>query len=174
MVCFDFLCSENAEFILIQNQNTCEIEKHKIAVNFHRKMKKLKFKKKENKTQSVDKTIQSLQEKYNSVDVKKLDSFAEFPLSQPTLKALAENNYETPTEIQKDSIIFALQNKDILGAAKTGSGKTLAFLIPLLEKLFCLKWTPTDGLGALVITPTRELGKNSVEISGFSCHSDFT
>ena len=122
-------------------------------------MKKLKFKKKENKTQSIDKTIQSLQEKYNSVDVKKLDSFAEFPLSQPTLKALAENNYETPTEIQKDSIIFALQNKDILGAAKTGSGKTLAFLIPLLEKLFCLKWTPTDGLGALVITPTRELGK---------------
>ena len=44
-----------------------------------------------------------------------------------------------------------------LGAAKTGSGKTLAFLIPLIEKLYTLKWTPTDGLGALVITPTREL-----------------
>ena len=122
-------------------------------------MKKLKFKKKETKSQSIDITIHSLQEKYHSVDVKKLNNFAEFPISQPTLKALAENNYETPTEIQKDSIVFALQNKDILGAAKTGSGKTLAFLIPLLEKLFCLKWTPTDGLGALVITPTRELGK---------------
>ena len=45
----------------------------------------------------------------------------------------------------------------LLGAAKTGSGKTLAFLIPLIEKLYCLKWTPSDGLGALVITPTREL-----------------
>ena len=55
----------------------------------------------------------------------------------------------TPTEIQKDTLIYSLQNKDILGAAKTGSGKTLAFLIPLIEKLFCLKWTPTDGLGAL-------------------------
>ena len=142
---------------MIQNQNTCE--KQKIVVIFTEKMKKLKFKKKETKSQSIDKTIQSLQEKYHSVDVKKLNNFAEFPISQPTLKALAENNYETPTEIQKDSIIFALQNKDILGAAKTGSGKTLAFLIPLLEKLFCLKWTPTDGLGALVITPTRELGK---------------
>ena len=46
---------------------------------------------------------------------------------------------------------------DVLGAAKTGSGKTLAFLIPLIEKLYTLKWTPLDGLGALVITPTREL-----------------
>ena len=33
----------------------------------------------------------------------------------------------------------------------------MAFLIPLIEKLYTLKWTPTDGLGALVITPTREL-----------------
>ena len=45
----------------------------------------------------------------------------------------------------------------ITGAAKTGSGKTLAFLIPLLEKLFGLKWSRDDGAGALVITPTREL-----------------
>ena len=49
------------------------------------------------------------------------------------------------------------QRDNILGAAKTGSGKTLAFLIPLLEKLYSLKWSPDDGAGALVITPTREL-----------------
>lgn len=44
-----------------------------------------------------------------------------------------------------------------MGAAKTGSGKTLAFLIPILENLFCKKWTRLDGVGALVISPTREL-----------------
>lgn len=63
----------------------------------------------------------------------------------------------TPTEIQRQAIGYALQGKDILGAAKTGSGKTLAFLIPVLEKLFCIKWTRYDGVGALVISPTREL-----------------
>jgi ATP-dependent RNA helicase DDX10/DBP4 len=44
-----------------------------------------------------------------------------------------------------------------MGAAKTGSGKTLAFLIPVLEKLYRAQWTEYDGLGALIISPTREL-----------------
>lgn len=61
------------------------------------------------------------------------------------------------TEIQKASIPLALQDKDILGAAQTGSGKTLAFLIPILERLYREQWTRIDGVGALVITPTREL-----------------
>lgn len=86
-----------------------------------------------------------------------IKTFKDFPLSQKTLKGLKENNYVTPTEIQKQAIGFALQGKDILGAAKTGSGKTLAFLIPILENLFCKKWTRLDGVGALVISPTREL-----------------
>lgn len=73
------------------------------------------------------------------------------------MKGLKENNYTTPTEIQKQAIGYALQGKDILGAAKTGSGKTLAFLVPILENLFCKKWTRLDGVGALVISPTREL-----------------
>lgn len=45
----------------------------------------------------------------------------------------------------------------MLGSAKTGSGKTLAFLIPMLERLYLNKWGPMDGLGAVVISPTREL-----------------
>lgn len=46
---------------------------------------------------------------------------------------------------------------DILGASRTGSGKTLSYLIPVIEKLFIERFTPLDGLGALIITPTREL-----------------
>lgn len=45
----------------------------------------------------------------------------------------------------------------MLGAARTGSGKTLAFLIPLLDNLYRKKWSPMDGLGALILSPTREL-----------------
>ncbi|KAJ6776501.1 RNA HELICASE [Salix koriyanagi] len=46
---------------------------------------------------------------------------------------------------------------DILGAAKTGSGKTLAFIIPILEKLYKERWGPEDGVGSIIISPTREL-----------------
>jgi len=61
------------------------------------------------------------------------------------------------TAIQSGSIPHALAGRDILGAAKTGSGKTLAFLIPMLELLFRNRWTPHDGVGAIVLSPTREL-----------------
>ena len=61
------------------------------------------------------------------------------------------------TDIQARSIPLALKRQDILGAARTGSGKTLAFLIPVLDILFRQKWGPQDGLGALIISPTREL-----------------
>lgn len=61
------------------------------------------------------------------------------------------------TDIQAQSLPISLKGKDVLGAAQTGSGKTLAFLIPILEILYRRKWGPQDGLGALVISPTREL-----------------
>lgn len=70
---------------------------------------------------------------------------------------------------------MALQGKDILGAAQTGSGKTLAFLIPVLECLFRNQWTKLDGLGALVITPTRELAYQIFEtLRRIGEHHDFS
>jgi ATP-dependent RNA helicase DDX10/DBP4 len=51
-----------------------------------------------------------------------------------------------------------------LGAAKTGSGKTLAFLVPVLENLYRQRWTDGDGLGALIISPTRELAIQIFEV----------
>ena len=61
------------------------------------------------------------------------------------------------TDIQAKSLPISLKSKDVLGAARTGSGKTLAFLVPVLEMLHRQKWGPQDGLGALIISPTREL-----------------
>lgn len=61
------------------------------------------------------------------------------------------------TDIQAKSLPVSLKDKDVLGAARTGSGKTLAFLIPVLESLYRRKWGAMDGLGALIISPTREL-----------------
>lgn len=51
-----------------------------------------------------------------------------------------------------------MQNKDVVVEAVTGSGKTLAFVIPILEKL-SRRSEPLAKreLGALIISPTREL-----------------
>lgn len=96
-------------------------------------------------------------------------------MSQKTLKGLRECGYHKPTEIQKETIGLALQGKDILGAAQTGSGKTLAFLIPIIEKLYCKQWTKLDGVGALVITPTRELAYQIFEtLRRIGEHHDFS
>ncbi|KAI8335247.1 P-loop containing nucleoside triphosphate hydrolase protein [Choanephora cucurbitarum] len=68
------------------------------------------------------------------------------------------------TEIQRKGIPLALAKRDVLGAAKTGSGKTLSFLIPVLEILFRQQWNVADGLGALIISPTRELAVQIFEV----------
>ena len=108
--------------------------------------------------------IERLKAAYESLDPKICKNFADMPLSSKTLKGLANANFTTPTQIQRESIPLALKGADILGAAKTGSGKTLAFIIPTLEKLFTKSWTSLDGCGVLIVTPTRELAAQIFEV----------
>ncbi|CAJ0850760.1 5469_t:CDS:10 [Entrophospora sp. SA101] len=111
------------------------------------------------------KEINELEEKCQSLNVEaSFQKFNELPISPPTLEGLQQANFIEMTEIQQKAIPLALKGKDILGAAKTGSGKTLAFLIPLIELLYRNKWTQLDGLGALVIAPTRELAVQIFEV----------
>ncbi|XP_061351763.1 DEAD-box ATP-dependent RNA helicase 32 [Gastrolobium bilobum] len=83
--------------------------------------------------------------------------FEQLPLSKKTKDGLREVKFVTMTDIQRASLPHALCGRDILGAAKTGSGKTLAFIIPVLEKLHRERWGPEDGVGSIIISPTREL-----------------
>ena len=84
-------------------------------------------------------------------------TFAELPLSIVTQRGLAACGYVELTPVQRAAIPHALAGRDVLGAARTGSGKTLAFVVPLLELLFRRRWQRVDGMGALVLSPTREL-----------------
>jgi ATP-dependent RNA helicase DDX10/DBP4 len=68
------------------------------------------------------------------------------------------------TDIQAKSLPVSLKGTDILGAARTGSGKTLCFLVPVLEILYRRCWGPQDGLGALIISPTRELVRTYISV----------
>ncbi|ACI65103.1 glycine decarboxylase T-protein, aminomethyl transferase, GDCT, GCST, GCVT, partial [Phaeodactylum tricornutum CCAP 1055/1] len=85
--------------------------------------------------------------------------FRALAISQVTLRGLesAKTPFTTMTDIQNACIPHALAGRDILGAARTGSGKTLAFLIPVLECLYRNRFSPVDGPGAVVLSPTREL-----------------
>ncbi|KAJ6788829.1 hypothetical protein PWT90_05932 [Aphanocladium album] len=110
--------------------------------------------------------LTTLEEAIRELDTKnaEIKNFSELPLSRATMKGLSASHFQTLTDVQARAIPLALQEKDILGAAKTGSGKTLAFLVPLLEKLHRAQWTEYDGLGALVISPTRELAVQIFEV----------
>jgi ATP-dependent RNA helicase DDX10/DBP4 len=102
--------------------------------------------------------ISDLVKRVEDLDTKaSLKNFSELPLSEPTASGLSASHYKTLTDIQARAISHALKGRDILGAAKTGSGKTLAFLVPVIENLYRKKWTELDGLGALILSPTREL-----------------
>lgn len=90
--------------------------------------------------------------------------FDDLPITQKTADGLKRANFRQLTDIQRKAIPLALAKRDVLGAAKTGSGKTLAFLIPVLEILERARWTRDDGLGALVISPTRELAVQIFEV----------
>ena len=65
-----------------------------------------------------------LQELVTSFDWSKFDSFANIPISAKTKSGLRKCGYTNPTDIQRQSIGYALCGNDVLGAAKTGSGKT--------------------------------------------------
>ena len=91
-------------------------------------------------------------------------TFADVPLSRLTAQGLEASHFKNLTDIQARGIPIALKGSDILGAAKTGSGKTLAFLVPVLDNLYRRKWTELDGLGALILSPTRELAIQIFEV----------
>ena len=109
-------------------------------------------------------TITAQYEGLKGLDPSDVVTFDSLPLSWKTKEGLRLCKFVEPTEIQRSSIPLALLGSDILGAAKTGSGKTLAFLIPLLELLWRQKWSQLDGLGALIISPTRELAYQTFEV----------
>ena len=60
-------------------------------------------------------------------------TFAELGLSEPTLKALRDVGYESPSPIQEQAIPSVLEGRDVIGQAQTGTGKTAAFGLPIAE-----------------------------------------
>ena len=82
--------------------------------------------------------------------------FKNIGLIAPLLKAINGLGHTAPTAIQKQSIPYIIEGKDIIGCAQTGTGKTGAFAIPLLHLLATEHYTGKKPR-ALIVVPTREL-----------------
>jgi len=83
-------------------------------------------------------------------------NFENLNLHPSIITGVHELGYTELTPIQTESIPPILQGRDIIGQAQTGTGKTAAFVLPILQRL--LK-APRRQVGAVIVTPTRELAE---------------
>src|SRR5512143_4041866 len=84
-----------------------------------------------------------------------MNKFSELTLSASLQSNLTRHGFVQPTPVQAEAIPPALEGRDVVATAQTGTGKTLAFILPVLESL--LRTPIKSGVGALILSPTREL-----------------
>jgi ATP-dependent RNA helicase RhlE len=93
-----------------------------------------------------------------------LTSFHDLGHAAPITRALAEENYATPTPIQLQTIPVALARRDVIGIAQTGTGKTAAFALPILHHLAADRRPAVrKACRVLVLSPTRELSRQILD-----------
>jgi len=83
--------------------------------------------------------------------------FSKLGLSDALIKALTDQKYTQPYQIQKEAIPAILDGKDVLGIAQTGSGKTASFVLPILQQFQDYGSSKNRHIKALIVVPTREL-----------------
>jgi ATP-dependent RNA helicase RhlE len=98
-------------------------------------------------------------------------SFDSLDLRAELLRAVKDQNYTNPTEIQAQAIPVVMAGKDLMASAQTGTGKTAAFTLPMLHRL---AEKPANGkrqVRALILTPTRELAQQVTDnVFAYSRH----
>jgi ATP-dependent RNA helicase RhlE len=93
-----------------------------------------------------------------------LTAFLDLGLAEPIARALTDEQYETPTPIQAQTIPHVLAGRDVVGIAQTGTGKTAAFALPILNHLAINRRRPERRTcRVLVLSPTRELSGQIVD-----------
>ena len=87
-----------------------------------------------------------------------MNSFDELNLIEPLQRAVKEEEYKTPTDVQAQTIPHALAERDVLACAQTGTGKTAAFALPILNRLGQRnRKSIPNSPHVLILAPTREL-----------------
>jgi ATP-dependent RNA helicase RhlE len=87
------------------------------------------------------------------------ETFESLGLHKAILRALSDEGYEAPSDIQVAAIPHVLAGRDIIGTSQTGTGKTAAFAVPILDLLQSRSTSNPGAIRVLVLTPTRELAQ---------------
>jgi ATP-dependent RNA helicase RhlE len=87
-------------------------------------------------------------------------NFESFNLNPKVMSGVRAQGYTEPTPIQLQSIPLIMQGRDVIGQAQTGTGKTAAFVLPVLHRLIN---SPRGQVGALIVSPTRELAEQTCD-----------
>lgn len=114
-------------------------------------------------TTVIDLTRRAQQKKQEAAAVQATGA----PLPEVSLAELPERMQQAARAIgwtelmpvQRRTLPYLLEGRDVIVQSQTGSGKTGAFLLPLFERL-----DPSRGqVQALILTPTRELARQIFE-----------
>merc|ERR1712066_750371 len=89
-------------------------------------------------------------------------------LPKPVIKYLKDKGIKKPTPIQMQGLPCLLGGRDMIGISYTGSGKTLVFVLPMImmamEQEVTLPFNRGEGPFGLVVTPSRELAKQTADV----------
>lgn len=100
-------------------------------------------------------------------------SFREMKLPACILRELHKRSIAIPSPIQMQGLPVALAGRDMIGIAFTGSGKTMVFTLPLImaawEAELRLPLRPGEGPIALILAPSRELARQTFDITSDFC-----
>ncbi len=86
--------------------------------------------------------------------------YAGIEIAEPIARAIEKLGFSDWTPVQKATLPFLLESRDVAAQAQTGTGKTAAFLVTILNRL--LRHPKSSGRdstkpAALILAPTREL-----------------
>jgi translation initiation factor 4A len=82
-----------------------------------------------------------------------INSWEDLSINPLLLRGIYAYGFESPSPIQKKSILPILQGKDVIAQAQSGTGKTACFAISSIE----LVDTTLPNTQAIIMSPTREL-----------------
>lgn len=93
-------------------------------------------------------------------------TFEEGNFPDYVMNQIRRNSWQSPTSIQSQAWPIALSGRNLVGIAQTGSGKTLGFILPAIVHVNHQPYLEHgDGPIVLVLTPTRELAQQILEVS---------
>ncbi len=99
-----------------------------------------------------------------------MKTFQELGLAENILRAITEQGFVHPTDIQEQTIPAILDSsEDMIALAQTGTGKTAGFGLPLIQEID----SNNNQVQVLILAPTRELCLQiTKDLEGYGKYAD--